>query len=75
MMCHYADIYNANRLKEYCAWYHRVHPSVDMMLEGEEISQFSFLDKQSKSVSQSQPNATLGDNEASCVLTDSILHL
>jgi hypothetical protein len=46
-----------------------------MMLEGEEISQFSFLDKQSKSISQSQPNATLGENEASCVLTDSILHL
>jgi BTB/POZ domain-containing protein 11 len=33
IMCHYADIYNANRLKEYCAWFHRVHPSVDSQIE------------------------------------------
>lgn len=64
-MCHYADIYNANRLKEYCAWFHRTHPQVDSQIEE---SQFSFLDKQSKTASQA-----VGNGNESYSMSDSIL--
>jgi hypothetical protein len=70
MMCHYADIYNANRLKEYCAWFHRVHPSIDIHMYGEDQSQFSFLEKQAKS--SNQPSASLMvEGPVSCSISDS----
>ena len=30
---HVADLYNANRLKEFCHWYQRINPQVSEMLE------------------------------------------
>jgi len=32
LICQVADLYNANRLKEYCAWFHRINPAVNELL-------------------------------------------
>ena len=29
---HVADLYNANRLKDFCLWYQRINPSVNEQL-------------------------------------------
>lgn len=29
---HVADLYNANRLREYCQWFQRIHPQVNELL-------------------------------------------
>ena len=29
---HVADLYNANRLKDFCQWYQRINPSVNELL-------------------------------------------
>ena len=30
---HVADLYNANRLKEFCQWYQRINPTVNELLQ------------------------------------------
>ena len=31
-ICSVADLYNANRLKEFCAWFQRINPKVNDLL-------------------------------------------
>jgi hypothetical protein len=31
-VCQVADLYNANRLKEFCSWYQRINPKVNDVL-------------------------------------------
>lgn len=31
-ICQVADIYNANRLKEFCSWFQRINPKVNELL-------------------------------------------
>ena len=31
-ICQVADMYNANRLKEFCAWFQRINPKVNELL-------------------------------------------
>ena len=30
---HVADLYNANRLKEFCSWFQRIHPQVNELMQ------------------------------------------
>jgi len=54
-ICSVADLYNANRLKEFCAWFQRINPKVNEMLfvtqndgteniELDQQSMYSFLE-------------------------------
>jgi hypothetical protein len=51
-ICQVADIYNANRLKEFCSWFQRINPKVNELLnvnasdntELDMVSNFSFLE-------------------------------
>jgi hypothetical protein len=50
-ICQVADLYNANRLKEFCAWFQRINPKVNELLfvpssnsEVDALSNFTFLE-------------------------------
>lgn len=50
-ICDAADLYNANRLKDYCAWFQRINPSAsakkipELFDESDCESEYSFLNK------------------------------
>ena len=40
-----ADLYNADRLKEFCSWFQRINPKVNDFIQTEDIEQmFTFLE-------------------------------
>jgi len=41
-ICEAANLYNAKHLKEYCAWFQRINPTVTASTDSE-MSEFSFL--------------------------------
>lgn len=39
---HVADLYNANRLKEYCQWFQRINPQVNELLNASHDEEAKF---------------------------------
>lgn len=65
LVCEAADLYNANRLKEYCAWFQRIHilpnkgKNDEIEVGDSEMSQlgnYSFLNQSSADVVMSGPD-------------------
>ncbi len=58
VICDAADLYNANRLKEYCAWFQRINPSasakkiMDYVDESDCESEYSFLNKPTPQIAE-----------------------
>ena len=47
-VCQVADMYNADRLKEFCAWFQRINPKVNAILHQHIIANESSLDNEGK---------------------------
>lgn len=54
---HVADLYNANRLREYCQWFQRIHPQVNELLNSaheEEAKGADFSNSELPAFTESQ---------------------
>ena len=47
-VCQVADMYNADRLKEFCAWFQRINPKVNELLLNHMQADESSVDMQAK---------------------------
>lgn len=48
-ICQVADMYNANRIKEFCAWFQRINPKVNELLFSHMQADDSSIDNYGKS--------------------------
>ena len=51
-ICQVADMYNADRLKEFCAWYQRINPKVNELLVQHMQADDSSVDNLGKSMDE-----------------------